>query len=222
MGFEKRYGAGLADATGLIALTRDRPKIELIPATGEMPLQLPERLVLLVAHPIDGHLQGFGDFGNRPTSGPKLDDAILPLGQDGSAGGFEDFSQLEPRAIRLLRVKSRNVLLIKDLMPLGSLNALANHVDGSNEFATLRRVVRQNEVEIKLAGSGLAEKSAADFLGTVIPDAGIEPGVSPADGAVALDVADQVRLGGVRCQGREPNDQGHRGRTSSKGRFPLG
>ena len=69
----------------------------------------------------------------------------------------------------------------------------------------------------------LPSSRTADLLGAVVPEAGVEPGVPPADGAIALDVVDEVRLGGRGRERGQADDQGHRGRAGAEGlRCPLG
>ena len=99
------------------------------------------------------------------------------------------------------------------LVAAGALNALADHVDRPDQLAALGRVLGQDQVQVELAGAGLREQPAADLLGAIVPEAGVEPGVPPADGAVPLDVVDQVRLAGRGRQCGEADDQGH-GRPS--------
>ena len=98
-------------------------------------------------------------------------------------------------------------------MAAGPLDPLADHVDGPDQLAALGGVVGQDQVQVQDARPGLAQQAAADLLGAVVPEAGVEAGIAPADGAVPLDVADEVRLGRVGRQGRQADDQGHRRRT---------
>jgi hypothetical protein len=113
------------------------------------------------------------------------------------------------------------VLLVERQMPLGPLDPLAHHVDGPDELAALGGIVGQDQVQLELARAGLPEESAADFLRAVVPEARVEVGIAPADGAVALNVADQVRLARVGRQGGQADDQGHRRGAGPEGTRPA-
>ena len=104
------------------------------------------------------------------------------------------------------------------LVSLGPLDPLADHVDGADQLAALGGVLAENLVQVELAVAGLGEQPAADLLGAVVPEPGIEPGVPPADRAVPLDVADQVGLGRLGRQRGQADDQGHRSRPRHTGR----
>ena len=142
-----------------------------------------------------------------------------PGGGTGRRGGRPRGSRRVPAARDgAVEVGARRALVVERLVPLGPLDPLADHVDGADQLAALGGVVGQDQVQVELAGAGLAQQPAADLLGAVVPEAGVEPGVPPADGAVALDVADQVRLGGLGRQGGQADDQGHRGRAGRRAR----
>jgi len=73
-------------------------------------------------------------------------------------------------------------------------NALAHHVDRPHQLAPLGRVVGHDLGQVKLANTRLAKKAAADFLGAVVPESWVKPGIAPADRAVALNIAYEIRL----------------------------
>ena len=79
------------------------------------------------------------------------------------------------------------------LVPLGTLDPLADHVDGADQLAALGGVVGQDLVQVELAVAGLAEQAAADFLGAVIPERGSSRAFRQQTVQIALDVADERR-----------------------------
>ena len=109
------------------------------------------------------------------------------------------------------------VRAVERLEPLGALDPLADHVDGADQLAALGGVFGQDLGQVELAVAGLGEQAAADFLGAVVPEPGVEPGIPPADGAIPLDVPDQVRLGGLGRQGGQADHQRDRGRPDRRG-----
>ena len=128
------------------------------------------------------------------------------------SGGFQDLAQLEPVPLALVYVGGWDVP-VERLVLLGPLDSLADHVDGADEFTTLRRIIRQDQGQIELAFAGLGEEPAADLLGAIVPEAGVQSSIPPAGGAITLDVPDEVRLGRLGGQGSEPDDQCDGGRS---------
>ena len=112
-------------------------------------------------------------------------------------------------------------MVVEGLELAGPLDPLADHVDRPDQFATLRGVVGHDQVQVEHAGSSLAEQAAADLLGAVVPEAGVEPGVPPAGGAVALDVVDQLRFGRLGRQRGEAHDEGHGPRPAASRTFRV-
>ncbi len=207
-----------------------RPEIQLITAVAELALELSECLVFLVADSRDGHIELDADLRNRPATHPELDDPILARCQYGAARGFEDFSQFELISLATIEIGGGSRRSIERLEPLGALNSLPHHVDGPDQLPAVRRVLRQNLRQVELSVPRLGEKTAADFLGAVIPEPGIKPGIAPADRAIALNVANQIRFGrlsGERSQSRSPRPRppvrlSVTGRSGSPGRSESG
>ena len=112
--------------------------------------------------------------------------------------GFEDLAQLESIALALVEIGRGGRERVERLEPLGALDPLADHVDRPDQLAALGRVVGQDLGQVELTVAGLGEQAAADLLRAVVPEPGVEPGIPPADRAIALNVADQVRLGRLR------------------------
>ncbi|MEO8122158.1 MAG: hypothetical protein ABI606_22885, partial [Rhodoferax sp.] len=90
---------------------------------------------------------------------------------------------------------------------LTSLGAYAlKSKDQNRRIALLGSYLGKHQIELELARASLTEEPAADFLGAILPEARVKPGVAPACGAIALNVADQVRLGRVgRQRGQADN-----------------
>src|SRR4051794_21157069 len=122
----------------------------------------------------------------------------------------------------LVEVRTRGELLVERLMTLRPLDPLADHVDGPDEFPALGGVVGEDEVEVELPGAGLAQQPAANFLSAIVPEARVEPGAPPAEGAVALDVTNQLGSGGGRGQRGQSEDARHGGRAGAEGTGPPG
>src|SRR5271166_4109158 len=106
-------------------------------------------------------------------------------------------------------VYARNRPRVDRLVAFCSLYPLADHIYGPNQFAPLGGVIGQNLGEFELAGPCLGEETATDFLRAVIPQHGIESRVAPAYGAIALDIANQIRLRRLRGEGSQPDHQRH-------------
>src|SRR5579885_314107 len=115
-------------------------------------------------------------------------------------GGFQDFAELETISVTLVHLNGRDVP-IERLIALGALNSLPDHVDGTDEFPAFGRVLREDLRQIQLAFPSLGQEAAAHLLGAIVPEAGIQSRVTPADGAIPLDVPDQIRFGGLSRQG---------------------
>ena len=147
---------------------------------------------------------------------------FLSRRQDGASGRFEHFAEFATLAILAILIGAGGELLVERLEAAGALDALANHVDRANQFATFKGVVGEDQIEVQLAGAGLGQELTTNFLGAIVPKAGIEPGVFPADGAVALNAPHQVRFAGLRRQGRQADDERHRrGRQTTARCFQI-
>ncbi len=105
---------------------------------------------------------------------------------------LEDFTQFESIPLSLVEIGQRGIEIIQRVVPLAPLNPLADHVDRAHQLTALGGILGKDQRHIELPLAGLCEQPAADFLGAVVPEPGIEPRVPPADCAVALNVADQV------------------------------
>ena len=80
-----------------------RAEIELVAAIAKLPLELPQRLVFLVAHAGDRHIELDADLRDRPAAHPELDDPILASSQYRSPGGFQNLAELELISLRRSR-----------------------------------------------------------------------------------------------------------------------
>jgi len=196
-------------------------QFEFIASASEIALEFAKRLVFFVAHASHRQAHLFTDLGHGPTAGPEFNDLILTSAQNGLPSSFENLSELLAIPLTLVKVRTRGKPIIERLESLGTLDAFANHVDGPDELATLRGVVSQDEIQVELADPGFTQEPTADFLGAIFPETWIQPRVSPTDGAVSLDVLNQFRLGGMRGQGGQTNDQRHGRGTSAEGTVPL-
>ena len=179
-------------------------------------LELAQSFVFLVADAVDGDVQFGADIGNRPASHPEFENPVLPARKHGGPGGLQNFTELESIALTFIVTGRGDGKSINRLMPLGTLNPLANHVDRSHQLAAFGGVVGENLSEIKLPFAGLAEKTTANFLSAIIPDCRVQACITPTDGAIALDVAHQLGFRRLRRERRQADDQchGRRGRFS--------
>ena len=86
---------------------RGGAEVQVVAAVGQVAFELAEGLVLLVADAGHGQVQRLADLGDGPASGPELDDPVLPGGEDGAAGGFEDLAEFLTLAMRGRRGRGR-------------------------------------------------------------------------------------------------------------------
>ena len=203
--------------SGQIARGCRQSNCQLFAVVAKMPLELAEGLVFFIADACDRQAHLVADFGHGPASHPELDDAILAIAEHGRAGGFENFAELQAVALALVQIGRGGGEAVERLVAFGALDALSHHVDGPDELASLWRVFRQHQGHVELALAGLGQQAAANLLGAVVPKARIKPCVPPARGAVALDIANHVRLGSLGGQGRQADHQGDSSRAGLAG-----
>ncbi len=129
-------------------------------------------------------------------------------------GALENFAEFQPIALALVEVGNGRRKGIEGLEFLGSLHALAYHVDRSYQLAAFGRIIGEHLGQVELAVAGFAQQAAADLLGAIIPESGIEPGIPPADRAIALNIANKICFRRLRGQSGESDDQGHGGGAS--------
>ena len=77
------------------------------------------------------------------------------------AGGFEDLAEFLTLAVAAVEVGAGGQLVVERLEAAGPLDPLADHVDRPDQLATLGGVVGQDEVEVELAGAGLAQQAGS-------------------------------------------------------------
>src|SRR5690606_10906322 len=120
-----------------------------------------------------------GDLRHGPAAGPEFDDPVLTIGQDGPTRGQEDLAQLLTLTLALVVVRAGGALIIQALVLSSTLHALADHVDGAGELATLVGVLGQDAVQVEVAGASLGKQPAADLLRAIVPKARVEVRITP-------------------------------------------
>src|SRR5438105_11916631 len=158
--------------------------------------ELTDRLVLLVADALDGGFEFVGDFRDRPTFAGQPEDSPLPLAEDFVRHLIKFFVHFVPRRFRALMAVGDFVGQAGELA--GPLGPLLDGIDCPQEFlAVIVLLLQEARPLVRLDA---LQETNQNLLSTVLPTVGAQPGVAPADLAVARNIGDGISgwLGGLR------------------------
>src|SRR5262249_19364092 len=185
------------------------PDLLLVAPALEMPAQLPDRLVLLVADALGGHAHLLGDVLHRPALEAPLQDALLPRAEQLGGGVAHRRPLVGAAAVEAVaavghRPRQARVPAPRPLRPL------LHRVDGPQELAPLRALLVAQDAVPGVRRDPF-EQAAEHLLRAVGPGAGVEVGIPPARRAVAAQVAERLLADagtGRHARGRADGRQG--------------